>query len=150
MAKCLKVTLEDAFPTNKNVIVDLEDENTSFSMMDQFENWWDSAFARHDKVLIHVDDHRKMFEGAWFEESSKALLRNYALSWLARLPNVSVVLTCTDVPDVPSSSSVSWEICRRAVAMPPLDIDAIINSHPELSMLRWEKESEVERNEPQG
>ena len=78
-------------------------------------NYLDNNMAA-GRILVHVDEHRRM--------STNAAFRRGALSMLARLVRrVTVVATYVEIP-IEISGENSSGVCRDAVPIPVLDVDA--------------------------
>lgn len=83
-------------------------------------------FPGTKNVLIHLDEHRKMHDNPSF--------RRGAMESLASFPKrATVVTTYIDRPvELPESSSSG--VCRDAIALPPLDIRAVMKNVKELCL----------------
>lgn len=105
-------------------------------MADEFEKWWNYAFTDEDEILVHIDKHRKMFEGTDLDDVTQPFPCCETITWLVLLPRTLVVLTYSCIRFTTSA------VCRKVIAIPPVDINEIINSHPGLSLLQWGDGSE--------
>lgn len=81
------------------------------------------------RVLIHLDEHRKMCSD---KASNSPEFRRGAFEALASMqPNATLIATYTELPSVLGASQSSGA-CRFPVSMAPVDIVALIEDVPEL------------------
>jgi hypothetical protein len=90
---------------------------------ESIENLLRDSFVE-GRILVHLDEHRKM--------NSNAAFRRGAMGLLARVGKVVVVATYTE-PPFEINPSVSSEVCRFPVPVPALDIQAVIKDMDQLA-----------------
>ena len=117
MAECVQKLL---FMGDDNFSIPVQSEILENSVEDiakNMEQLFSKIMVPDGKILVHVDEHRKMSKNADF--------RRGALSMLALVPSIVVVATYVDIP-TEINAAKSSSVCRRAVPIPMLDIEAVM------------------------
>mmetsp|Transcript_25691 Transcript_25691/g.102478 ORF Transcript_25691/g.102478 Transcript_25691/m.102478 type:complete len:471 (+) Transcript_25691:621-2033(+) len=128
MLECLKLLVDAEL---RQHILDSDGDppaqnETQSAMIDFFNRTFPNG-----KVLVHIDEHRKMCMKDDMPAQSAAFRRG-AMTTLAGVPQVTAVSTYTAIPDeVPPEGSS--EVCRGPLVKPWLDVDDVVKDVDELS-----------------
>ena len=132
ITKCLENILDDQ-EYGGSCLVDITKEDTDGKALKCMEDLVSklSKGGTKPRILIHVDEHRKMCArtnkendpGAEFSKGAMATLVMATKKHIDEYP-VTVVATYTDAPDFPYNSTSG--VCRAPVPLPPIDIERVM------------------------
>ena len=83
-----------------------------------------SSDDKNAKILIHVDEHRKMCSRSKKKNDPGASFYKSAMKTLAKIPGVTVIATYVYKPDLPYTTNS--DVCRASVGLPPFDIERVM------------------------
>ena len=131
ITKCLENILNDQ-ESGGSCLIDITKEdidNKALKYMGELVSKL-SKGGKEPRILIHVDEHRKMCERTNKENDPGAEFSKGAMAALV-MPTkhineypVTVVATCTDAPDF--SYQLTSSVCRVPVPLPPFDIERVM------------------------
>ena len=128
MFECLKLVLAANFSRH---ILDLDcltvpPFNKTKESLTQYIQ---ESIPGNGRILIHVDEHRKMCD---LDTPQAAAFRRGAMRVLSALPGVGVIATFTDVPyDIPLQQSSS--VCRYPIGLASPDVEKLMMAVPQLN-----------------
>jgi len=134
IVECVKHLLESPIyfakpgePSGRRIALErspkVEDTQGADPYVVELKEYFTRKFGKSARILIHVDEHRKMSESPQF--------RKGALETLPKIDNVTVVATYTEQPDLPPDQSST--VCRLPVNLPVFDIRRAMNDIPDLN-----------------
>ena len=91
----------------------------------------DAGVEKGEKVLVHVDEHRKMLLDKDCPQAPK--FRKGAMGTLSHVKGVTVVATFTEMLDSANKPGSSGT-CRYPLYIPPLNIRRVMNEVSEFSV----------------
>ena len=127
--ECLRERLFDTDPGPKEIDLD-EGPPLMQTTVENLTKFLDENFKQDARILVHVDEHRKMC-AVRDKEDASAAFRQGCMEALALTKRVTVMATYTKLPsEIPATRSS--RTCRHPVPVPSVDIDQVIDAFPEL------------------
>eukprot|EP01031_Cornospumella_fuschlensis_P031072 gene31072-37553_t len=133
IVKCVEHLLESANYAISIPLTKLPRVNSSVESLKD-------VFARHfpagSRIWVHVDEHAQMCPRSYHQpDDPGAAFSRGALKTLAKVPMVTVIATYTERPLAIPPAASSSVICRVPVALPPVDLDQLLQHVPEFRVV---------------